>query len=109
MTFRRSKEDSQRARRWAKFTEELSRLFEESGVPAHIYASQDHFEDFLMHGYLDHHERPFPFSVNELSESQRAILRELVVTYLASGFGDPGLGLFGSSEHDAIRREANQR
>jgi hypothetical protein len=84
-------------------------LFERAGLPAHIYESEGKFQDFLMHGYLDHHERPYPFNVSELDDSQRDALRELVVSYLAAVFEDPGLGLFGSKEHDSIRNEASRR
>jgi hypothetical protein len=62
-----------------------------------------------MHGFLDHHERPYRFDVSDLDEAQRHALREVVVSYLTAGFADPGLGLFGSAEHDAIRAEARSR
>ena len=103
--FRRSKESAGRAVRWSRFKQDRADLFEESGLPSHVYETEAHFQDFLMHGYLDHHERPCSFRVDHLSGSQKGILRQLVVWYLA-GFGDPGLSLFGSEEDNAIRREA---
>lgn len=105
MSFRRSKEGARRAARWSRFKQEAARWFEESGLPAHVHESEAHFQDLLMHGYLDHHARPYPFRVADLSAPQRRALRQLVVAYLSAGFGDPGLSLFGSEEDEAIRRE----
>jgi hypothetical protein len=109
MSFRKPKASAQRSAVWSDFRQRSSPLFERAGLPAHIYETEEHFQDFLMHGYLDHHQRPYAFTVNDIDPSQRDALRELVVSYLAAGFSDPGLGLFGSKEHDAIRQEALDR
>jgi hypothetical protein len=67
------------------------------------------FEDFLMHGYIDHHETPPRTTVDELAASQQRAHKRLVITYLREGFGDPGLGLFSSEEHDELRAAARLR
>lgn len=109
MSFRRPKASAQRSVAWSAFRQRSARLFEDAGLPTHVGETEGHFQDFLMHGCLDHHETPYAFTVNELDAAQRRALRELVVSYLAAGFGDPGLGLFGSQEHDVVREEALHR
>jgi hypothetical protein len=109
MSFRRSKEAARDARRWRTFLDQNRAQLEESALPRHIYESRDFFDDFLMHGCIDHHARPYDFSIRQLTKDQALVLREVVVRYLAAGFGDPGLALFDSEEHEAIRGEAERR
>lgn len=109
MGFRRQKDSVRRSIDWSRFRLNFAELFERTALPARVCESKDHFDYFLMHGYLDHYERPYPFSVRDLDDSQRSALRELVVSYLVAGFDDPGLGLFGSAEHDEIRAETETR
>lgn len=62
-----------------------------------------------MHGAVDHHPRPYDFSVDTLTNDQRAVVQEVIVRYLVTGFADPGLGVFSSEAHETIRREAAVR
>ena len=90
---------------WKQFRLRHRSLFTDSGVPLSICESQAIFDDFLMHGYLDHHPDPSGFTVNELSSSERAALKELVVEYVRV-FDDPGLMLFSPAEDEELRLRA---
>jgi len=109
MSFRRSKKNVLEVRRWRAFVNENLSQFLAIGLPEEIYHTQDYFDDFLMHGYLDHHHSAYNFTVNILTKDQALELREIIVKYLASGFGDPRLCVFSHEEHEAIRAEARSR
>ena len=94
MSFRRSKKEVIEVCRWRAFLNENRSQFIATGIPEHIYHTQEYFDDFLMHGYLDHHYCPYNFTVKELTKEQAGILRDIIVKYLSSGFGDPGLHPF---------------
>jgi hypothetical protein len=109
MSYRRDKGNPVELRGWKHFLDENRSQFEATGLPQHVYDTNAVFDDFLMHGCLDHHAAPFEFSFDELTKDQATILREIVVRYFAAGFGDPGLMLFGSEEREAIHAEASLR
>ena len=93
-------------RRWRAFRSQHRQAFLESGLPLAICESREIFDDFLMHGYLDHHEDPRRFTVDELSPPQVQALKRLIVAYLSQDFADPGLGIFSPQEHSRIRAQA---
>jgi hypothetical protein len=106
MGFRRKGKDLARdARRWHSFREANQHLFEDAGLASYVYESDDVFDDFLMHGYVDHHPSPYPFDVR----AQVRILREIVVRYFAAGYADPGIIIFDVQEREAIEQEAARR
>jgi|SRR4051812_28632765 hypothetical protein len=109
MSYRKDTDTAVEGRRWKSFLDDNRTQFEASGLPQHVYDTSPVFDDFLMHGYLDHHAAPFEFSFDELTTDQVTVVREIVVRYLAAGFGDPGLILFGSEEREAIHAEATHR
>jgi len=96
-------------RRWRRFLDDNRAEFEATDLPRHVYETSAVFDDFLMHGHLDHHSAPFEFSFAELTQDQVTVVRELVVRYFAAGHGDPGLVLFGSKERESTHAEAALR
>jgi hypothetical protein len=110
MAYRRKGKDlAHDVRRWQAFREENRSLLEDSGLARYVYESDEVFADFLMHGCVDHHPSPYPFDVRELTEAQVPLFREIVIRYLAAGFGDPGMIVFDVAERDALREEADRR
>jgi hypothetical protein len=93
MSFRRSKQRALESYRWRQFVEQNSARLEASGLPLLIYQSQEMFLDFLIHGYIDHHEDPTRFSVMKLSSFELDLLADIIVDYLHSGFPNPSIGM----------------
>ena len=87
MGHRRSSESTERDRRWRAFVVAQASLVRAAGLPEAVMASQARWDDFLMHGYLDHHDDPGGFSVAELNGPAYGALRELVGAYFATGGG----------------------
>ena len=106
MGFRRSKDAAKEAKNWSHFLAENRELLVRAGVPLSVFEQHEMFDDLLMHGYIDHHIDPTRFSVDELDPLQKECLIEAIVNYLRSGFGDPGLGIFGNDIHEMIRRRS---
>ena len=69
---------------WVKWRKEYEDLIEGSGLPELVVSNADHWYDFLDHGYLDHHEDPLHFSLQNLTVRQKAFCLQLVGT---EGFG----------------------
>lgn len=109
MSHRRDSADAAEKRRWRRFLDDNRAEFEATGLPQHLYQTRAVFDDFLMHGHLDHHAAPFQFSFAELTQDRATAARELVVRYLAAGYQDPGLVLFGSEEPESIHAAAALR
>ena len=55
-----------------------------TGAP--VPSIRDHFDDFLMHGYLDHHPDDTGFKIESLGADQRANLVLLVESYFVAGY-----------------------
>lgn len=106
MSFRRNKQDSRRTKAWHHFLVETRELLVMSGVPLRIHETLELWEDFLMHGYLDHHPDEPAFSIDELTTEQKALLKEIIARYLQAGFDDPGLGIFSAAEREEIKKTA---
>jgi hypothetical protein len=47
-------------------------------LPELVLKDEEHWWDFLMHGYLDHHEDPSRFSVDALSQTEKQMLYEFL-------------------------------
>ena len=86
MGYRRSKKKLQAALSWVTFVTRNKDLIDKAGLPESVIESIDHWGDFLMHGYLDHHEDARGFSVDQLSEQQYGALLSLVESYFVSGY-----------------------
>ena len=85
MGYRRTKEQARAKKEWEAFIAENQRLISEVGLPEIMLETERHWEDFLMHGYLDHHDDSTDFSVDELDKRRYEGLRELVVRYFEAG------------------------
>jgi hypothetical protein len=55
-------------------------LVEETGLPEIILQDADHWFDFVDHGFLDHHDDPSRFTLDDLSERQKAALLALLAS-----------------------------
>ena len=86
MGYRRSKQKVEAARAWNTFVARNNDLIYLAGLPESVIKSIDHWDDFLMHGYLDHHEDPSGFRVDQLSEQQYGALLQVVESYFVSGY-----------------------
>ena len=86
MAYRRPLAQAGASRRWRAFLAEHQSLVEEIGLPDAVLATESHWADFLMHGWLDHHKDPTGFSVTEISPKRYPQLVELVRLYFAAGY-----------------------
>jgi hypothetical protein len=67
MAYRR---DSQKALDWRRWLLKNQMILESCGIPAAVLKDEAHWWDFLDHGFLDHHEDPSQFKLENLSENQ---------------------------------------
>ena len=86
MGYRRSKNSVAAARHWSTFVARNNRVIEAAGLPQAVTESIDHWDDLLMHGYLDHHDDPTGFTTEQLSDEQYAALLQLVESYFVNGY-----------------------
>jgi len=84
--FSRWKHRSQAARAWAAFIDRNTSAVRAAGLPEAVTASVARWDDFLMHGRLEHHDDPTAFAIDQLSESQYAALTLLVESYFVAGY-----------------------
>ena len=63
---------------WVKWRREHAELIEASGLPKLVVSDEDHWCDFLDHGYLDHHEDSLHFTIKKLTARQKAFCLQLV-------------------------------
>ena len=87
----RQKNDST-SRKWDQFCQANIELIRRIGLPVSTVDTWDRFADLLMHDYIDHHDDPFGFTIDELTPEQRALFIVLIDKYFAAGFSDPGMG-----------------
>lgn len=66
--------------RWTKWRQENEPSIAASGVPDLVVSTADYWYDFLAHGYLDHHEDPSQFAIEDLTIRQKAFLLQLIGT-----------------------------
>ena len=71
MAYRR---DTTSAIAWRKWLQRHQLELEACGLPELVTSDQDHWYDFLDHGFLDHHEDPAHFNVEKLPGAQRRAL-----------------------------------
>jgi hypothetical protein len=67
MTYRR-KSENQIA--WNKWLSKNVKTLKDCGVPDIVVESESRWWDFLLHGYLDHHDDISKFSEENLSETE---------------------------------------
>ncbi len=63
---------------WKQWRKEYNDLITASGIPDLVISDEDHWYDFLDHGYLDHHKDELHFSVHQMTVLQKTFLLQLV-------------------------------
>jgi len=86
MGYRRSKLKAQATLDWDRFVTNNKEVIRAAGLPELLTQSIRHWDDFLLHGYLDHHDDPSGFTVREVSEEQYRALLQVVESYFAMGY-----------------------
>ena len=86
MTYRKSPQKVAAKREWDRFVNNNQRVIACTGLPDSIFSSVDHFDDFLSHGYLDHHSDQTNFRVELLNSTQYDALVTLTESYFAAGY-----------------------
>ena len=81
MSYRRNHEIELRWREWLRRNKNV---LNECGLPEIVLRSEAHWWDFLMHGYLDHHEDSSVFTVDDLSKSEMECLKEFLESELTT-------------------------
>ena len=80
MSFRRlGKAIHEQARDWERWRRTHREALAQTGLPESVLRDEEHWWDFLQHGYLDHHDDdPLRFTVDELSLEQQRSLRQFL-------------------------------
>lgn len=94
MGFRRSKEKSINKMKWVKFFNENKDLMYDTGLPLIYLESKELFDDFLMHGFIDHHDVDVEFTTDDMNDEQYKSFKILVWKYFEAGYKNPGLMVF---------------
>lgn len=89
--YRRYKKEAQMKHKWETFCRINNALITKTGLPLAYIEKQALFDDFLMHGYIDHHEDSLEFTTEKMSTDQYHNLMLLVQKYLKAGFSNPGI------------------
>jgi hypothetical protein len=97
MAFRRSREQAERQRAWDRFRQRHVDEIRRIGLTEPVVRTRERFVDFLMHGYIDHHDDPSGFSVHQVSDEQHALLVEFANRFMAE------FGQLSESELIALR------
>ncbi|MBI4749521.1 MAG: hypothetical protein HY774_13610 [Acidobacteria bacterium] len=74
MTFRLPSTIILKRKKWHQFCLENQALIDATGLPMIVFETWEHFEDFLMHGYLDHHLDPTSATIEVLTNDQQQAL-----------------------------------
>jgi len=67
--------NNQKALAWREWVRKNEAGLSECGLPEIVLKSESHWWDFLMHGYLDHHDDPSSFTVDHLSKEEMRSLK----------------------------------
>ena len=86
MGYRRLKKQVEAGRNWSTFVARNREVVEAAGLPQLVTDSINHWDDFLMHGYLNHLDDAAVFTVDQLSNEQYAALLQFADSYFASGY-----------------------
>lgn len=86
MGFRRKKSEVLGKKRWHDFLIENHRLIEQIGLPETVVGTEERFDDFLMHGYIDHHDDPSKFTIEHLDDDKYRKCFELIERCIEAGF-----------------------
>ncbi len=84
MAFRRSREEAATNRAWERFLQDHTDEIRLIGLTEPIVRNRERSEDFLMHGYLDHHDDPSGSSVHQMTDDQHARLSEFAGRFMTA-------------------------
>ena len=79
MSYRR---DNEKDLAWREWLRQNENVLNECGLPEIVLRSESHWWDFLMHGYLDHHDDPSNFIVDALSKEEMKCLKRFLESEL---------------------------
>jgi hypothetical protein len=106
MSFRKKNKQERAGRqKWDSFCEANRELMERIGLTTPTMETQERFEDFLMHGYIDHHDDWSKFSVDKLDPARYELFKLLVDKYCEAGYADPGLMAVSHEERARLARK----
>lgn len=106
MSFRKNnKHERDEKLKWNHFCEANKDLIERIGLSTPTIETQERFEDFLMHGYIDHHDDWSKSTVGKLDEEKYKLLKRLVEDYFEAGYFDPGLMAVSHEERIELARK----
>lgn len=71
MAFRLASAIILKRKKWHQFCLEHQALIDMTGLPMTVFETWERFEDFLLHGYLDHHPDPAAAAIDTLTEDQK--------------------------------------
>lgn len=86
MTFRRSPAQRRAESSWADFVAANLARLQAAGIPQSATQSVARWDDLLMHGRSAHDGPPPPFSLDNLSADQYAVLVDVVESYFLAGY-----------------------
>ena len=81
-----SKEKRIRKINWKKFNSQHSNLIHKSGLPLSYFENENLWIDFLMHGYMDHHDDIIGLTVSNLNSEEYNNFKMLIYKYFGFGF-----------------------
>ncbi len=90
----RKKNEFQFIRKWKNFLDRNKELILVTGLPLEYYMKQELFEDFMMHGYIDHHIVESNIAIDHLNEYQINKLKIFTEAFFEYGFLNPGIIVF---------------
>jgi hypothetical protein len=76
------RQNNKRSLAWREWLRENEDALNECHLPDIVLSSEAHWWDFLMHGYLDHHDDPSGFVVDNLSPGEMRCLKRLLESKL---------------------------
>ena len=89
MAFRRNREVASQRRDWDRFCQDHIDEIRRIGLTEPVIRTRERFVDFLMHGYIDHHDDPSGYSVHQMWDEQHRLLAEFTSRFMAK-FGELG-------------------
>lgn len=110
MSFRKNnQQECEKRLPWKRFCDVNRDLIERTGLTTPTIETQERFEDFLMHGYIDHHDDWSEFTFGHMDTQQFKWFKVLVGKYFEAGYYDPGLLAVGHYERIRLAHKYPQQ
>lgn len=92
MSFPKNNKDERDEKlKWNRFCDANRDLIERIGLTTPTIETEERFTDFLMHGYIDHHDDWSEYTVSKMNEEQYKFFKALIDKYFEAGYYDPSL------------------